>query len=963
MLKTVVLAENPMDLSDMSLVEVDNVIEYLMTKYDKWPDTARIYHNNVAEANDVTPSDEESVKRLQSLEGTFYCVIYPAEPMTLLFLAVAALAVVAAVLLRPKIPTVSQRNTQSASPNNELSNRTNTARPNGRIPDIFGHIRSTPDFLAPLYTTFENNQEVEHCLFCIGRGQYEIHDAYDGETEISQIAGSTVQVYKPFDNINTSTPYFQIGTPIADNFYNCIRSNSVNGQVLRAPNFNKFIGGDDIRFNYPDTITISSSDNRAFDEYFTAGDPLTVTGATKYENSIRYVKLSQAWSSTQFRFIVDTSGETPPGFAVGSFVILSNAVLTTPAFLGTSGRAYSLNGTYEINSIDTGSFDIVEEDATITTYYYCELTFENPSAVNSQWADVATYGPSAYSTLDILVASGNIIYNLNGTYQILSVSPTVITLANPTAVNPDWPNIPGGVSDPFSAMLTSNGPRWVGPFILEATDRDGIIANFVALNGLYKDDGEKQFRQDVAVRIEVTPVNLSNVPTGVPELFDVTLVGSSVNRDTKAATIQRLTPTSGRCSVRAYRLTDSDKDFRGSVVDEVKWRDVYSMSILDNPAFGNVTTVRTKSYATAGALSVKERKLNMLVTRQIQQYLGGTSFSADLRSIPFAADIIMHVCKDPFIGNRQPSELDLPSIHNNAYQQPFTYFGTEEAVRFDYTLDNDKLSFEETVQMIAQTAFCVAYRQGNVVKLKFEKETNDSLLLFNHRNKLPGSEMRTVTFGNVDDNDGVELEYVSPVDDAVVTMYLPADRSAINPKKIETAGIRNARQAYFHAWRQFNKLKFQNTQTEFEATHEADMSIPTDRILVADNTRPETQDGEIVNQEGLIVYTSQKLVFDPLLTYSMFLQLYDGTVQGIAITPGPIAASAVLAVAPFLQLSISSSLYARTTYIIVSNTDVRKRAFLVTEKITQENMTSKIRASNYDARFYERDKDFINGLI
>ena len=236
-------------------------------------------------------------------------------------------------------------------------------------------------------------------------------------------------------------------------------------------------------------------------------------------------------------------------------------------------------------------------------------------------------------------------------------------------------------------------------------------------------------------------------------------------------------------------------------------------------------------------------------------------------------------------------------------------------------------------------------------------------MLFNHRNKLPGSETRTVRFGNQDDFDGVSFQYIDPEDDAQVTYYIPEDRSAVNAKEIESLGVRSKLQAYFHAWRIWNKVRFQNVVTEFTATQEADLLVNNDRILVADNTRPDTQDGEVTGQNGLVINTSQQLRFETGVTYVVFLQLYDGTIESIPVTPGPDSYSMLLSRAPLLPLAVAPELYARTTYILVGNNDRHKRAFLVTEKSPKENLTSTIRGGNYDSRFYEHDKDYKNGLI
>lgn len=954
MLKKVIIYSNALDFSEHEVFEVEDHLAFLASRWDKWPDNGRIYHGDISSITDVTPVDESTIDRLAKLEGTFHCVIFP-NAVLLPYAAyiIAAVLFVAALVMMPNIPTVSQRNTQQPSPNNELSSRTNRARLNGRIPDIYGKVRSTPDLIAQSYNVFENNLEVENSLLCISRGQVRIHDAYDGETPLTQIAGTTLQVYRPFVNpiLASSVPYFSIGVPLSDEFYNCVRSNSVNGQVLNAPNYNRFTGANDVSFSYPNVISIPSGSGRTFDNYFNSGDSLTIENAIKYDSSIVTAYNIRMTSSNSIQL---QSSSIPTGFAVNSFVTLINCDLNTPD-IGGGVWVYHLSGTYKITALSTG----MDGSTPIVN-----ITFDNPNVVNSHWNEYPSHGTSEYGSVTTSVNTGAILINLDGVYTILSISETSITLSSPATINNDWNDLFGNPFNSTSAVLSANGTNWVGPFVLEQTNRSGILSNFVALNGLYMDNGSNQYALDVSIDVEVTPVDITNNPIGPTETSTVTIHGSSVVRETRASTLDAGTSFTGRCMIRAARVTPSPTDFNGSVVDEIKWRDLYSRAYFDEITdFGNVTTVRSKTLATAGALSVKERKLNLLVTRELNLWLGGTDFTPTLHETQFAKDIIFAVALDPKIGNRNVNEIDFVDINLNTSNLPTINFGTTSAAFFNYTFDKTNLSFEETLGIICNAVYCVPYRLGNVIKASFEGPTEDSTLLFNHRNKLPGSETRTITFGNQNDNDGIEYEYVSEEDDAVVTYYIPVDKSAVNPKKIESVGVRGTLQAHFHAWRHYNKLLYQNTQVEFDATQEADMSIPTDRILVADNTRSGTQDGEITNQVGMVVYTSQQLKFTSGVNYTMFLQLKDGTVQAIQVTPGPVGNSATLSTPPTLPLSVDSDNYAQTTYILVGDDDGRQIAFLVTEKITNDNMTSKIRAANYDARFYEHDTDFINGLI
>lgn len=963
MLKTVHIIPDTLDSQSIETYQVEDILAFLVEHFGSWPETGRIYHNTVSLDSDVTPVDAAGIQKLAGLEGEVYCVIYPAGWPMLVMALIAVVAV--AIALRPKIPNVVARNSQSQSPNNGLSERTNAARVKGRVPDILGTVRAVPDLIALPYVVYENNQEVEDVLTCIGRGQYEIHDCYDSETKSSHVLGTSVQAYLPYSDLRTSEPYFQVGQRIVEPFVYTTRSNSVTGQVLRGPNSKRLhIGEGDveqIKF-WPDG-SITTAAGRNLDDYFTAGDTLTIS-TTVFGQATSAAAQLMVSSSSSLSVSLGLSVSLPAGLAVGSVLSLGSVQFPVQAdpsegfTVNYMVWVYNLSGVYTVTALNIQ--EILEEDAVVG--YFCEVTLDAPHLVNAQWLDVATHGPSALIHTSLNLSVVDTLNSIDGSYSVVSAGPRQIILDSPELVSPGWLDLPA-VPKPVTATLQTSGLKWVGPFILEDTTRVGVLANFVAANGLYKDSGEAQYAAYVQIRLEVTPTNLADQPTAEAVTITTNLLGSSINRNSCATTARLATAFAGRCSVRACRVTPEDTGFTGSVVDEVKWKDLYGYVDMPTSTFGNVTVVRSRSYATFGALSLKERKLNMLVTRQINEYLGGTSFSADLRSVTRASDILMFVAMDPKIGGRSSQELDLANIHQHGYVRPLEYFGTAKACDFCYTMDSEDLSYEETVKMIASAVFCTAYREGSVMRLAFEQETDDSTLLFNHRNKVPRTEVRTVTFGTQDDADGIELDYVSPEDDAIITYYLPADRTAVNPKRIETAGIRNKLQAHFHACRSYNKLLHQNLAIEFEATAEADMVVPSDRVLVSDNTRPNTQDGEIIGQSGLVVHTSQKLKFVSGSDYTMFLQLYDGTVQAIQATPGPTLDSALLAEPPNLQLQTDSDLYARTTYILVSSEQVLQSAFLVSSKGSQDNMTCKISAGNYDARFYGNDRDFINLLI
>lgn len=859
MKNTVTICANTFEPSTwQTFEEVEDVREFIVDHFGIWPDTAHIYLDHVANNADITPYDDAGIDRLGRVQGHFFVVVYP-EGIELILLVVAlviaAVAIGLTFLFRPSL-----KHQPEQSPNNQLADRQNKARPNERIPDIFGQVWATFDLLALPYRTFVNNDEIEHCYMCIGRGEYDIAQIRDDITPLDQIAGTSAEVYGPYTSPNSGSPILTIGTPIADPIINVQSVGFVNGQVLSPPNLNTVIGGGHVRFKSPNII----ENDGAFDftQNFTVGDTVGVGGL-----------------ATNDDLAVD------------------------------------------------------------------------PGAVQ----------PSVH---------------LNGTYAALTVTATQITLNNPSSINANWTALAafaGAVSTYANINIIANADFQAGPFVLLNPAMTQVICNFVALNGSFLIDKDgNQHDWDVVIQVGTTKCDGTGTPIGAETFYTATIHGVRTDRKPKAVTLKITLPVGyaadGGIRIRAKRTSNTDTEPGRTVSDQTQWRDCYMISPVSLLHFGNVTTIQTLTRPTPAALAIKDRKLNGLVTRKVPALVSGVF--TGLVASKNAADILCAMALDPFIGNRTLAELDVTGIYaiagpGGTIQTYFAVLANLAApTEFCYTFDDSKLSFEESVVNLATSIFCVAYRRGSVLTLSFERQTNNSTLLFNHRNKVPRSETRTVSFGTLNDNDGITLDYIEPNApnypnlDTTATLYFPTDQSAINPKKVTTIGIRNVQQATLLGWRLFKKLVAQNTTVQFQGTEEAALLVLQDRILVADNTRSDTQDGDVTDQSVLLLTLSQDVTFDARFNYTIFLQHPDGTVESIPITAGPNTNQVLLSFAPTLPCVIDPAKYARTTYMVVNDAPVRQNAFLLSEKTPKNDKIYEIKAVNYDDDYYIRDNEF-----
>ncbi|MFK7016076.1 host specificity factor TipJ family phage tail protein, partial [Acinetobacter baumannii] len=529
-----------------------------------------------------------------------------------------------------------------------------------------------------------------------------------------------------------------------------------------------------------------------------------------------------------------------------------------------------------------------------------------------------------------------------------------IALVNPSAINNEWDKLltlPNQSTQGQEVLVRFDAvsSKYVGWFNFDMPEATQAVFNFFFPNGLfYQDSKGGVWEEGITVVIELQAIDSKGDPVG-----SITTINQEIRANNKSQfgrTIYIDLPTAGSFRFRLSRTTATQA---GKTQDTCKIKSVYGMAESNISDYGNVTIVRSRTVATDGALSIKERKLNCLVNRKLP--LNGTGPLQVTRS---AGQALINLALDEHIGRRTSEEVDIAQI-NAEIAKVNAYFGSDLMSEFNYTIDDDNLSFEEIAGMVASSAFCEPYRFGSLTRLKFEQPQENAVLLFNHRNKVPLTEKRSYTFGVQKDYDGVELEYTSDIDDARVKYIIPEDITPKNPLKITTTGIRNEAQAKVRAWREWNKLRYKYMSCEVEVLDESELLIRNDRILVADNTIVDAQDGEVEAVDGLIIQTSQPCTFDVGSDYFIHLQISNATVDVVPCTAGEDKYHVVLSRPPVQPLVVAADRYVKTLYTLVRADQTEVQAFMLEELTPQTQMTNTLKASNYDARFYERDHDFI----
>lgn len=832
-------------------------------------DSVRLYHGNLLD--EVTPKTPQDVDKVMRLHGRIYAVVKPMGIETVIAIAVSILVSVAIAFLMP-VPAMPNASNQPPSPNNALAARTNKQRLGGRIPDIYGTVWSVPDLIAQTYSVYIDHEEVEFSYMCIGRGRFNVMKAYDDTSDITQITGTTVQIYEPNTNISTTSPVKEFGAPLSDrekvlSKLAVKRYTAVNGQVLESPE--NTISTSNLVFQSPNKVS-AVGEAIDFTKTFKSGDTITITTNT----------VPRSWKIRE--------GEE-------------------------SARSYNLAGTYTVSNINGNAFSLV-----------------TPETVNANWTSFSDDGI-------------------------------------------DWTlGVAGSIKAP------SDFEQWEGPFYIDDPDSDGVMINFVAPNGIYTvhPDGDKFAPFDVAMEIKFEALNENNEPIAGSTVFEYRRIAGRGAKLNAAGTIFQTTTDdearrsaaathffyrSGRQRVWIRRFSKENvPNPPQQYFEEVRIKDLYSYQLItsNKAAAANTTRVYVKTIATEGALSLKERKLRLLVQRYVTDATSGLPKLSNR-----ADDILRHIATDPKIGNLQLTQVDIAQIKTEIDAQ-IAYFGTGKCSEFCGTFDDNNLSAEETMQIVAKAVFSQAKRQGNKIMLDFERKVPASVAVFNSHNILPDTFTAPQSLGIANDYDGVKVEYTDPIDDAIITMTYPND-AITNPHEDKLIGVRNKVQAHTHMMRMYNKDRHAYKSCEFVAGDESNIVVRTNRITVADQLRADVQQGSVDSIEtigsDIVLHTTDPVSIEPTSAYTMFIQTINNGVESIAVTARD-DYSVKLARLPSGEIS-GTDKAVQAVYQIVAETDDNRDAYLVAQKDPADGMTNKLLCTNYDDRYYQNDSDFIDGLI
>jgi hypothetical protein len=541
--------------------------------------------------------------------------------------------------------------------------------------------------------------------------------------------------------------------------------------------------------------------------------------------------------------------------------------------------------------------------------------------------------------------------SLDGYYPVISVSDVDIVmnvssnLAAWQVITPTLNQVYGNI-EPTDTVEKSFSD-WTS---MRSTQFERVVVNIGASNGLYKDDGQTpNKRVNLQILVQFQALDETGTPYG--PVYETTGNLSARSSDQTGVTITGLLPTPSAFRARARRITNKDFDFNGQVVDDIKFDNLYGQTRDFTSNYGNRTTIHTARKQTPRATSIKSPKLALIVTEKIYKYLGNGVFDTVFTNNTQAIQSLIRLLRDPVCGNLNLTASNMDKLL--AVQDEIeTYFGDPAAGEFCYTFDSYDLTMQDIISIIGDAIFCKSYREGNAVLLDFDRPRLGPEMVFTHRSKATG-EKWTRNFNTKDRYDSLKFSYINPSTNIKETITIP-EGGGVKMETYDSKGIRNYKQAYWAAYRRYQKNSLNRIAVEFTAMEEGIFARPGRAISVVKGSRVSPFDGYVVAVDGLTLVLSQNVEFVDGDEHSLILKRRDGSVQSVSVTKGHNDRTVIMFAAPQEAIYVGNS--ALKTEFSFGNEERHNAQMVVVSTVEPgSDRTVKITGYNYTDEYYAYD--------
>lgn len=361
---------------------------------------------------------------------------------------------------------------------------------------------------------------------------------------------------------------------------------------------------------------------------------------------------------------------------------------------------------------------------------------------------------------------------------------------------------------------------------------------------------------------------------------------------------KKVTPSAGTGIYRIQFERTTVEDGGAAGADVAKLEELYAVRYYATKTLPGVTVLRVTTKATLSATGFSDRKFNVRWLRHVRTLT--TSTVSASRNF---ARTIAHIWT--IAGN------DIAGIDTDALAVINAEHGeTSALLRFDGSLDDADMSLGERMQLVANMARCVIWRDGTKWTATRDQARAYPELQLDYRNLAAGGESGIGYAAHLPaSNDGVEVEYVDEATQAKksyirldINSGAPVAGASANPKKVKLIGCTTEAQATNRAYLEANRLLYQRisvTDTALSDGHALGIGSLVRWIDPNDFAGDDgLQAGEVLAIDGLTITTSERLDFKGETSGRILFTGANGQHLGAPIVCTPATAGATLASLP-----------------------------------------------------------------
>ncbi|WP_312393416.1 host specificity factor TipJ family phage tail protein [Mixta calida] len=410
----------------------------------------------------------------------------------------------------------------------------------------------------------------------------------------------------------------------------------------------------------------------------------------------------------------------------------------------------------------------------------------------------------------------------------------------------------------------------------------------------------------------------------------------------------KLTPTGGygRYAI-SFQRTDNSSD-----ASVLKVEEIHAVNPRRNVVHKDDTLVRVKVRATENALGSRERKYNLLATRNTISYdLATQKVDYTLRPSRSFADAVAHTWL--VMGEQDERTIDLYQLYSIAASLPDERLGY-----FDYTFDNEDDSLGERVQSICNAASVTAYWDSGVLTFTRDQKVAYPDAVFNRSNMLTDEYKISYEATLPGGYDGVQVSYVDPItNNKNYVNYRIIDgniveQEASNPNKIEVVGFRNEYQAKERALRETKRLLYSRVKMNAKVFEDGIIQVGS-VVQLPDIYDTNQQQGYITGRSGNNFDTSEPIIFSG----DMFVVVTDNIgnpTKRYSATPRSDTRYGFIAAIPDIPLNIwdGDAVQLPSRYIIATVAEMDSMLWTVNSITPNSDNTVSLTVSEYSDLIY-----------